>query len=235
MHIRKEQDFLITYSKEEIAEELVRISKITGNKFVNRHDIEEHGKIHYGTIKRKFGGLINALIFAKLISEADKKKKYGRVTKEELFKEIGRIWELTLSKYKRRPFIKDFKENSILPPWAWDSHFGSFRKALAAYLAWEEENINKQEIGVHYSPNKVATNDKQRNKFPFTRRTIPPGLRWRVFSRDDLKCTVCGKDPKHYEITLEVDHIIPWSEGGPTEIDNLRTLCSKCNLGKSNK
>jgi len=234
--MRKEQDFLITYSKGEIADELIRISKITGNRFVTRNDIEKYGRCSYYTIKRKFGGLINALVFARLISESEKKKKYGRVNKEELFEEIGRIWELTLSKCGRRPYIKDFEENSILAPWAWESHFGSFRKALTAYLTWEEENINKQEVGGHYISNTtVTTIDQQKAKFSFTRRTIPPGLRWKIFSRDDFKCTVCGKDPKNYEITLEVDHLIPWAEGGPTEMDNLRTLCSKCNLGKGNK
>lgn len=233
--MKKEQDFLITYSKEEIADELVRINNITGNKFVSRNDLEKYGKVHYETIKRKFGGLIEALIFAKLISESDKKKKYGRVTKEELFKEIGRMWELTLSKYGRRPFIKDFKDNSILAPWLWESHFGSFRKALAAYLSWEQANIDEQEIGDDPVSDIGPVINQQKNKSLFIRRTIPPGLRWRVLSRDNYKCTVCGKDPKNYQITLEVDHIIPWSEGGQTEMDNLRTLCSKCNLGKGNK
>lgn len=233
--MRKEQDFLITYSKEEIADELVRISKITGSKFITMNDIEKYGRVRYSTIRRKFGGLINALIFAKLISETDKKKKYGRFKKEDLLKEIGRMWELTLSKYGRRPYIKDFKENSILAPWAWDTHFGSFRKALSAYLSWEQKNIDNQEI-VHSGSEKNTTIDKQKNRSKNrTSPTIPPGLRWKALTRDNYKCTVCGKDPKNYEITLEVDHIIPWSKGGPTELGNLRTLCSKCNLGKSNK
>lgn len=233
--MRKEQDFLITYSKEEIAYELVRISKITGTKFVTRKDIEKYGRVHYSTIQKNFGGLIKALIFAKLISEVERKKKYGRVKKEELFKEIGRVWELTLSKYGRRPTIKDFKENSIIAPWSWDSHFGSFRRALADYLCWEQKNIDKQEIVAHSDSERSIAIDKQKTHPSFTKRTIPPGLRWRVFTRDNYKCTVCGKDPKNYEIILEVDHIKPWSKGNPTEMDNLRTLCSKCNLGKSNK
>ncbi|MCL4507775.1 MAG: HNH endonuclease [Chloroflexi bacterium] len=33
---------------------------------------------------------------------------------------------------------------------------------------------------------------------------------------------------------LHVDHILAWSKGGETVLENLQTLCSVCNLGKSN-
>jgi 5-methylcytosine-specific restriction endonuclease McrA len=33
---------------------------------------------------------------------------------------------------------------------------------------------------------------------------------------------------------LHIDHIVPWSKGGETALENLETLCSECNLGKSN-
>ena len=35
-------------------------------------------------------------------------------------------------------------------------------------------------------------------------------------------------------ISLHVDHILAWSKGGETIIENLETLCLECNLGKSN-
>jgi 5-methylcytosine-specific restriction endonuclease McrA len=34
-------------------------------------------------------------------------------------------------------------------------------------------------------------------------------------------------------IVLHVDHIKAWANGGETVLENLQTLCSKCNLGKS--
>lgn len=37
------------------------------------------------------------------------------------------------------------------------------------------------------------------------------------------------------EKVLHADHIIPVSQGGTDEMDNLQTLCEKCNLAKSNK
>ena len=46
---------------------------------------------------------------------------------------------------------------------------------------------------------------------------------------------ICGRSPaKDMNIELHVDHIMPYSKGGETVIENLQTLCSDCNLGKSN-
>jgi 5-methylcytosine-specific restriction endonuclease McrA len=60
-------------------------------------------------------------------------------------------------------------------------------------------------------------------------------LRWRVLQRDNFKCCGCGASPAiTLGVELHVDHIHPWSEGGETVLENLQTLCSKCNLGKSN-
>ncbi|WP_343251811.1 HNH endonuclease signature motif containing protein [Mycoplasma amphoriforme] len=34
---------------------------------------------------------------------------------------------------------------------------------------------------------------------------------------------------------MEGDHIVPWSQGGKTEINNLQMLCIEHNRRKSNK
>ncbi len=52
--------------------------------------------------------------------------------------------------------------------------------------------------------------------------------------RDGFKCQICGSTAKD-GVKLHVDHIIPVSKGGKTEPKNLRTLCDRCNLGKSDK
>lgn len=59
-------------------------------------------------------------------------------------------------------------------------------------------------------------------------------LRYDVMMRDGFKCVICGASAKD-GAKLHVDHIIPISKGGKTELDNLRTLCDRCNLGKSDK
>ncbi|WP_245677187.1 TerD family protein [Nocardia acidivorans] len=58
-------------------------------------------------------------------------------------------------------------------------------------------------------------------------RAVPQDVKARVWQRDGGKCQECGD--KQY---LEFDHIIPWSQGGATSVDNLQILCRKCNQRK---
>lgn len=59
-------------------------------------------------------------------------------------------------------------------------------------------------------------------------------LRYKILTRDNYSCKKCGSSPaKESKVKLHIDHIIPWSKGGETSIENLETLCDKCNLGKS--
>jgi 5-methylcytosine-specific restriction enzyme A len=61
-------------------------------------------------------------------------------------------------------------------------------------------------------------------------RYIPLSMRVNVLNRDGYKCVFCGRNSK--EVTLEIDHIIPFSCGGSNKSDNLQTLCFDCNRGK---
>jgi len=56
-------------------------------------------------------------------------------------------------------------------------------------------------------------------------------LRQMILERDDYKCVYCGKGSKD-GITLEVDHIKEWNDGGDTTYDNGQTVCNNCNKGK---
>ena len=58
-------------------------------------------------------------------------------------------------------------------------------------------------------------------------------IRSAVLCRDGHRCTRCSATTD-----LTVDHIIPHSQGGPTTMSNLVTLCRSCHklkLGKANK
>jgi len=66
--------------------------------------------------------------------------------------------------------------------------------------------------------------------------TVKYALNWKqvrskVLDRDNYECQICGSAED-----LHVDHIIPVSKNGPMyDEENLQTLCSDCNLSKSDK
>jgi len=71
---------------------------------------------------------------------------------------------------------------------------------------------------------------------PEDRRDLSIGLRFKVLQRDRFKCVLCGDHPaRNTDCILHVDHVIPWSKGGKTREDNLRTLCATCNVGRGNR
>jgi hypothetical protein len=62
----------------------------------------------------------------------------------------------------------------------------------------------------------------------FERKAFKGPTRYEVFKRDSFKCKFCGKTPD--EAKLHIGHRIPVSKGGSNDLDNLITLCDKCNL-----
>lgn len=72
-------------------------------------------------------------------------------------------------------------------------------------------------------------------------RGISSGLRAEILRRNGFTCQACGltagdPDPSNpsRHVRLQVDHVVPISEGGSETRENLRVLCSACNAGKSN-
>ena len=60
-----------------------------------------------------------------------------------------------------------------------------------------------------------------------SRPPIPADVRQRVYDRDGNACLHCGTTEN-----LSIDHIIPWSKGGPDAEENYQTLCRPCNARK---
>ena len=58
-------------------------------------------------------------------------------------------------------------------------------------------------------------------------------VRFKVFKRDGFRCVYCGRAPLLDEsVLLELEHLIPRSQGGTNEMENLVTSCRECNIGK---
>ena len=96
---------------------------------------------------------------------------------------------------------------------------------------------NGCDIWLRKCPACGITNKRQNNSttnIKKSTRAISDKLRYQVLKRDNFKCCACGASPaKDPSVELHIDHIIPWSKGGESTLKNLQTLCSKCNIGKS--
>lgn len=72
--------------------------------------------------------------------------------------------------------------------------------------------------------------NQEYSKRGFQKKDIPDPLRWLVFERDDFRCRGCGSRRQ-----LRADHIVAESKGGETTLENLQTLCHRCNSKKGNR
>lgn len=88
--------------------------------------------------------------------------------------------------------------------------------------------IDNENILVRHIESKAPFTKKSKKK---ERGRMTLRLRFEVMKRDKFRCSICGA--RAGDIELEIDHIIPVSKGGKTEINNLQTLCFDCNRGKS--
>jgi diadenosine tetraphosphate (Ap4A) HIT family hydrolase/5-methylcytosine-specific restriction endonuclease McrA len=62
---------------------------------------------------------------------------------------------------------------------------------------------------------------------------VPDSLRYLALKAGGGRCALCGATKEMGP--LDVDHIIPRSRGGRTELANLQVLCAKCNRSKRNQ
>ncbi|MGA7722120.1 MAG: HNH endonuclease [Ignavibacteriaceae bacterium] len=91
--------------------------------------------------------------------------------------------------------------------------FNGVRRVFKFYLQPIELKTLRKEIIIPYS------------------RLIPTHVKFEVWARDKEKCVKCGATEN-----LHFDHDLPFSKGGTSlTASNVKILCMKCNLKKSNK
>lgn len=71
------------------------------------------------------------------------------------------------------------------------------------------------------------------NEYHLNLRTFPISIKNEVYRKQEGKCAICGE--YHSIDEMEADHIIPWSKGGHTTLENCQLLCRHCNRVKGGK
>ncbi len=227
-------------SDEEYYSDLRRIAKSLNLQTVPFDEYKKLGKYSAGYIFKRFGKWSTVLENAGLNPTGFNK---DRVSEQECFDEIERMWRLL----GRQPTTNDIIKRGICQ-YSIDifkRRFGGWRKALEAFVEYINSTDTEHEsLNVHIdNESRIASNEiieshesttTTTSYGHYTSRNINIRLRFKVLARDNFKCCACGASPaKDPSVELCVDHIIPWSKGGETVLENLQTLCSKCNLGKS--
>lgn len=201
----------------ELLADLRHVAQQLNASVVSQPQYRELGLYSETTIGRRFGTWNKAILKAglSLSNEVD-------IPVERLFENLFILWQ----HYGRQPRRSDLASPpSTISQSPYNRRFSGWTAALHAFVSYS----NSSDID---SPNQRVSVPSRRT----TGRDPSLRLRWKVLQRDRFTCCGCGRSPATSTgIELQVDHVIPWSNEGETTLENLQTLCSDCNLGKSNE
>lgn len=225
-------------TKDLLIQELKKIVQDNNLEILNQGDYEKYGgKYTIQTFYNHFGSWKAAKIAAGL--------KIGRALPEKVdfFDELQRVWE----QLGRQPLFGEMKTLSKFSPKSYSLKFGGWTKAIYSFIEYmsndtqenSQDEINDtiivESLSEKESEKSSGLNNENTNIIKMkTPRTVSTRLRFKVFMRDGFTCQYCGKTPQD-GIKLEADHVIAYSNGGETILENLKTACWACNNGKSNE
>ena len=200
-----------------LLKDLINVSQSIGVTKITIEIYETHGKYDPSTFMRHFGTWTRALQLAGL------KISNREYTLQELYDNLAKVW-LTLG---HQPSKRDLAlAGSLISYKAYERKFGKWSLALKSFIEYYNSEEKSSQLQT------AMTNSETVHT---TTRDVSLRTRFLVMQKDNFRCRLCGASPAtDPSVKLHVDHIIPWANGGETIITNLQTLCSMCNLGKSN-
>lgn len=204
--------------------ELKRVAEVVGRRTITRKELLKHGDlIGEKAILNRFGSWKAALEAAGLELSAMGR----RWSDDDYFENLLEVWTL----HGRAPTYAEMnRPPSRISNGGYASKFGTWGRAKQAFVQRVNSDIEQgaREAVLPLVPNPVPSKPRQEDQ-----RNIPIGLRYQVLRRDRFRCLTCGRSPAtDLDCVLHVDHVEPFSVGGKTRLDNLRSLCGPCNIGK---
>jgi hypothetical protein len=225
------KDYHQNITDEELIADLKRVAIELKQNYVTAKQQDTFGKYYSSTFLRRFGSWLKTQEKAGL--QKTKQQANNKIPEEDLFNNLEEVWV----KLGRQPrFSEMTQQNSKYSGFAYRRRFSSWLKALKVFVALINKEKDDSTLATIEQSIKISEIEKtERTVIRRTSREVNWRLRFIVMKRDNFKCIKCGRSPAaDPKIILHVDHIKAWANGGETILENLQTLCSKCNIGKSN-
>jgi hypothetical protein len=207
--------------EEELLKDLRRVARKLKRKCFSIKEYAALGKYDFSTYFYRFGSWSGPMRKAGLQSYP----LFRRITDELLFENIKHVWD-SLGKQPTQKQMKSPLSKHVLTTYL--NRFGTWRKALKAFVQYintpRAKRKSKANAPEYVAPERIGMARRRANK-----KTIHARMRYLTITRDKRRCQRCGKAPTlSNRITLDVEHITPFNEGGKTVLENLRTICSAC-------
>ncbi len=213
------------YSEAELIASLQAFAKRNGQSFVSGQAFSKATGISEATITNHF------VTWHAFCVKAGLSPRYQReASRADLFENLALVWE----RLGRQPRAKEMKQPlSRISNSRYNREFkSSWYQICLEFLAYKS-GASTSEI-----ERELQMDEKTPDTLPThaTRRSVSLSLRYAVLKRDNFRCVKCGRSPALSPgIVLHIDHNQAWANRGETVLENLQTLCSDCNLGKSNR
>lgn len=188
--------------------------------------LSRNGRVSISAISDVFGNWEGALAAIDRIPH-----KIDRRTDEELIQYFLDVWEWnTEGNY----------DKELMPTPAILAHYikdKGLTKNITRYTFESRWVWSKfKELMFRYQQNHITIDDViKAKKSKEIDDPVSKGDRYKVLKRDNFTCVLCGKTAENGGRldVFHADHIIHRSRGGSsTDLNNLRTLCMECNLGR---
>ncbi|MDE5875883.1 MAG: HNH endonuclease [Muribaculaceae bacterium] len=209
----------VPISDVELKADVLRVQNLIAPAPLSSKKYDELGNYNSDTVARRFGkrrwndamitlGLKPAQVFH---------------TEKDLFDNIAKVWLAKMAQPVRRDM--DDHPASTISSGAYLRKYGRWNIALKKFIEYVESG--EDIISHNYT---MSASSHRTKREPSLR------LKVQVLLRDGNHCKICGVKCDEGLHKLHFDHILPWSKGGETTLDNLRVLCKACNeaLGNSN-